>query len=114
MDILTKAAEEEGLMMPVHVSKVEGDGLGYDIRSFDDEGKEIHVEVKASKKNYSDGFEMSYNEVAASLDPDYKYRIYRIYGLNTKTKECRIKVYEGPVNEENFKLVKTKVAVYQK
>ena len=40
--------------------------------------------------------------------------IYRIYGLDTKTKECKVKVYEGPVNGANFKLVSTKVAVYQK
>ena len=53
-------------------------------------------------------------EVAASLDLDYKYLIYRIYGLNTKTRACRINVYEGSVNGDNFKLVSTKVAVYQK
>lgn len=57
---------------------------------------------------------MSYNEVSASLDPDYKYVIYRIYALNSRTRTCRIKVYEGPVNESNFKIVSTKVAVYQK
>lgn len=114
MDILTREAEEAGLKAPIHASKEEGDGLGYDIRSWDKDGKEVHVEVKASKDNYADGFEMSYNEVAASLDPNYKYSIYRIYGLNTKTKECKVKVYEGPVNDANFKLVSTKVAVYQK
>lgn len=114
MDILSKAAEADGCKEPIHVSKVEGDGLGYDIRAFDKDGKEIHIEVKATKSNYPDGFEMSYNEVAASLDPNYLYFIYRVYGLNTKTKACRIKVHKGPVTVDNFKLVSTKVAVYQK
>lgn len=114
MDILTKEAEAFGLKAPVHVSKIEGDGLGYDIRSWDADGNEVHVEVKASKDNYADGFEMSYSEVAASLDSHFKYIIYRIYGLNTKTKECKVRVYEGPVNDANYKLVSTKVAVYQK
>ncbi len=114
MGILTREAEASGLKAPFHASKEEGDGLGYDIRAWDKNGKEVHIEVKASKDNYADGFEMSYNEVAASLDTNYKYLIYRIYGLNTKTKECKVKVYEGPVNDANFKLVSTKVAVYQK
>lgn len=114
LDILTRDAEANGLKKPIHVSKVEGDGLGYDIRAWDKDGKEVHVEVKASKDNYADGFEMTYNEMAASLDPAYKYVIYRIYGLNVKTKECKVKVYEGPITDANFKLVSTKVAVYQK
>lgn len=114
MDILTKAAKDAGLKAPVHASKEEGDGLGYDIRYWTETGDEVHVEVKSSRTNYADGFEMSYNEVAASLDKNYKYEIYRIYGLNFKTKECHIKVYEGPVTEDHFNLVSTKIAVYQK
>lgn len=114
MDILTKEAEAAGLKAPVHVSKEEGDGLGYDIRAWDKAGKEVHVEVKASKAKYADGFEMSFNELKAFLDEDYGYIIYRVYGLNTKTKECKVKIYRGPVDDDNFKIVITKVAVYQK
>lgn len=114
MDILTREAESLGLRAPVHVSKEEGDGLGYDIRTWDKDGKEVHVEVKASKSKYADGFEMSFNELKASLDEEYEYLIYRIYGLNTKTKECKVKIYHGPVNADSFKIVMTKVAVYQK
>lgn len=114
MDILTKKAETEGCKLPIHVSKEEGDSFGYDIRAFDKDGNEIHVEVKTSKGNYADGFELSYNEVKASRVTDYKYMIYRVYGLNIKSKTCRIKVYDGPVNSNTFKLIVTKVAVYQK
>lgn len=113
MDVLTQRASASGDKPPVHVSKEEGDGLGYDIRYWEN-GQECHAEVKTSKDSYSDGFEMTYNELAASLDPNYKYVIFRVYGLNIKTKTCRLKEYVGPITDETFKLVTTKVAVYQK
>lgn len=114
MDFLTEEAKEIGAKVPVHVSKDEGDGLGYDIRAWDAEGNEIHIEVKTSKKNYIDGFELTYNEMTASSDNKYKYYVYRIYNLNSKTKECVLKIFEGPFNDDNYKMVTTKAAVYQK
>ena len=113
-DILLEEAKEKGLKLPVHVSKEEGDGAGYDILAWDKEGNEIHIEVKASKDRYADGFEMSRNEVEASKDTRFQYLIYRVYNLNSGNKECSIKVYSGPVTEDVFKLEPTKVAVYQK
>lgn len=114
MDFLVMKAEKIGAKAPVHVSKDEGDGLGYDIRAWDAEGNELHIEVKATKKNYIDGFEMTYNEIAASLDKKYKYYVYRLYGLNTVTKECDLKVFEGPFIEDNYNIVTTKAAIYKK
>ena len=114
MDVLIERAKKEGLKAPVHVSKEEGDGAGYDIRCWDADGNEEHVEVKATTDKYSDGFEMSRNEIEASKDPNYKYYIYRVYNLDPKTRKCLTKVYEGPVTEDKFNLVSTKVAVYQK
>lgn len=114
MSILTREAEKNGWKSPIHASKIEGDGLGYDIRAFDKYNKEIHIEVKATKKNVCDGFEITYNEVNSSRDTNYKYLIYVVYDLDMKTKNCKIKVYEGPVNEDNFTMFPTKYAVYQK
>ena len=114
MDILTKEAEAHGLKVPIHAAKDEGDGLGYDIRSWDVNGKEIHIEVKASMDKFADGFEMTCNEVNESNNPYYRYLIYRVYKLDIKNKECKLKVYEGPFNELNFNLVSTKFAIFQK
>lgn len=113
-DILSEDAKKNNLKMPVHVSKDEGDGTGYDIRAWDDGGNEIHVEVKASKNRYADGFEMSRNEIEVSKDPNYKYLIYRVYSLNVKMREYCIRIYKGPITEDEFKLEATKVAVYKK
>ena len=100
--------------MPVHVSKEEGDGAGYDIRAWDKDDKELHIEVKASKRNYSDGFEITRNEIEASKNKDYPYIIYRVYNLDIKNKNCSIEIYSGPVTDETFKLEPTKFIVYKK
>lgn len=113
-DFLKRKAEEEGLIKPVHASKEEGDGLGYDIRYWDKESNEIHVEVKTTTNNYTDGFEMTQNEIFASQNPNYKYEIYRIYNLSASKHECNLAVYEGPINDERFVLETKKVIVYQK
>lgn len=113
LDILTKEAIDNGYKTPVHASKDEGDGLGYDIRAWDADGNEIHIEVKTSTNNYSDGFEMSDNELKASQDTKFKYRIYRIYGLNAKTKECKLKVFECPFADDCYKVIPTKWVVYK-
>ena len=113
-DILTQKAEEHNLKMPVHVSKEEGDGAGYDIRAWDKDDKELHIEVKASKEKYSDGFEITRNEIEASKNKDYPYIIYRVYNLDIKNKNCSIEIYSGPVTDETFKLESTKFIVYKK
>lgn len=113
-DILTQEAEKNNLKKPIHVSKEEGDGVGYDIRAWDKDDKELHIEVKASKRNYSDGFEITRNEIEASKNKDYPYIIYRVYNLDIKNKNCSIEIYSGPVTDETFKLEPTKFIVYKK
>lgn len=112
-DILKQQAEENGLQTPIHVSKEEGDGLGYDIRAFDEQGNEIKVEVKASKKKFSDGFEMTKNEVEASLEYPEHYKIYYVYDIDIETKDCKIKIYEGPFTDESYRMVPTSYRIYQ-
>ena len=113
-DFLMALAQQEELDTPIHASKEEGDGLGYDIRYWDKDGKEIHVEVKTTTSSYVDGFEMTRNEIEASLNTNYDYQIYRVYDLQVKTKDCKIKIYKGPVDDEKFILETTKVVVFQK
>lgn len=113
LKLLTVQAEKEHLKMPLHVSKEEGDGAGYDIRSWDKYGKEIHIEVKASTNKFIDGFEMSRNEVNASLTDDI-YQVYYVYAINLEKKQCKIKIYDGPFIDENYKRVPTSFKIYNK
>ncbi|RHW45119.1 hypothetical protein DS832_08370 [Bombilactobacillus bombi] len=114
LDMLTKEAKLKGLKDPEQVSVTRGDGLGYDILSFDTAGNEIHVEVKTSTGKYADGFDITANEIAASQGEDVNYKIYRVYKLNSKTRKCELQIYEGPITKNRFKLVPTLYKFYQK
>jgi hypothetical protein len=65
-----------------HVSLEEGDGLGYDIRSFDHEdGSETFIEVKTTRSGVEAAFYMSENERQCWEENPGKYRLYRVFGL---------------------------------
>lgn len=54
-----------------HVSQTKGDGLGYDILSFDSQGNEIFIEVKTTTQGKNTPFYMTSNEVNfANKHPD--------------------------------------------
>lgn len=62
-------------------SKENGDGAGYDIKSFekiDGEYVEIYIEVKGTSKKIDEAFEISINEIEASNKYDKQYYIYRV------------------------------------
>ena len=61
-------------------SRDRGDGLGYDIRSFDPNyEKELFVEVKTTNSGKYQPFLISENERAFSNEQASRYRLYRIY-----------------------------------
>jgi len=62
-----------------HVSRTRGDGLGYDILSFETDGRERFVEVKTTAFSKSSPFYISRNEVAFSDDYADQYRLYRLF-----------------------------------
>lgn len=96
---------------PEHVSKIKGDGIDYDICFWDENDEEIHIEVKASKLKFSDGFELSSNELEVSRT-GFLYKIYFVYDLNIESKQCKLKIYNGPITESSFKLVPCSYKVY--
>lgn len=111
---LEDQADRDEKRPPVHVSKTEGDGLGYDIRAWDEDGKELHIEVKTTKTRYPDGFDMSRNELeVARVDGD-GYQIYRVYNLDVINQTCDIRIYKGPFAEEHYRFVPTMYKVYCK
>lgn len=65
-----------------HSSKEIGDGLGYDIQSFDKNGNSIYIEVKSTDKNNDRKFNITCNELAASKKFGIRYRLYRLYNIN--------------------------------
>jgi hypothetical protein len=59
--------------------------LGYDVLSFEDDGREKHIEVKGSRNSVFN-FHLTHNEIAASLSPSnnyYFYHVHHVFGKST-------------------------------
>ena len=62
-----------------HVSSTQGDGLGYDILSFGEDGRERLIEVKTTRFGGMTPFFASRNEVAVSVEESDRYHLYRVF-----------------------------------
>jgi hypothetical protein len=78
------------------VSKDIGDGLGYDIRSFDERGSELFIEVKTTRRGVNEPFMLTPNELAKSKEVRTQYAIYRVFEFGA---EPRVYVLSGAVDE---------------
>jgi hypothetical protein len=65
-----------------HASKEEGDGLGYDILSYDERGNEKYIEVKTTKHNRDTPFFITDGELKFSKENPEKYSLYRVYDFD--------------------------------
>lgn len=61
-----------------HVSTEDGDGLGYDVLSFFENGKEKYIEVKSTTTSLSSSFYLSRNELAFLNEHNEDAFIYRV------------------------------------
>lgn len=64
-----------------HVSKTRGDGLGYDILSFEESGKERLLEVKTTKSRAETPFFVSRNELQVSQDQAELFHLIRVFNF---------------------------------
>lgn len=62
-----------------HVSKSKGDGLGYDVLSFDADGKERFIEVKTTTFGRDTPFFVSRGELALSNGAHEQFHLYRLF-----------------------------------
>lgn len=83
-----------------YVANTIGDGLGYDILSYDKDGNEIHIEVKTTRTSNEYGFFMSKREIEESQRSHYK--LYRVYNFDEENKSADMKIIDGEVTEKNF------------
>lgn len=100
----TEKLNDCGILKEVeHVAITKGDGLGYDVVSYDENGKEILIEVKTTSTNRVDGFYLSPKEIEMSKEDNYK--IYRIYNLDMKTGNYDVKIFDNKEIQEMFRFV---------
>ena len=89
-----------------HVSVQEGDGAGYDILSFDDQGRKKYIEVKATRGGLDTDFFISPNELAFARSKDTQFSIYRVYDFKVGLGEASFYELIGdPL--ETFKAIPT-------
>lgn len=62
-----------------HVSVTRGDGLGYDILSFEPSGRERFIEVKTTSFGQKTPFFVSANEVRFARQKADQFRLYRLF-----------------------------------
>lgn len=73
------------------VSQVEGDGAGFDIRSFSETGEERLLEVKTTTGNNKTPFYLSRNERDFAEERADHFRIFRLYEFGKESKAFLIK-----------------------
>lgn len=99
-----------------HVSKSIGDGLGYDILSFekvDTDYREKYIEVKSTTGGKNKPFEITANEIKVSEEKGEQYCIYRFYGLSSTAKVVHYYECRGNI-KDNFTLEATTFKAYCK
>lgn len=67
-----------------HVAQTRGDGLGYDVLSFEIDGSPRHIEVKTTRYRKELPFFVSQNEVAASVHYGDRFQLYRLFQFEKK------------------------------
>jgi hypothetical protein len=72
---------------------------GYDIKSFDEDGVEILIEVKTTKSNVYSPFYISQNEIKVASINHGNYYLYRVHSLDLKSNTCDIYIKNGSVEE---------------
>lgn len=91
---------EKGLADKVeHVSKTKGDGLGYDILSFETDGRERFIEVKTTSFGKETPFYISRGEVKFAKSHAEQFRLYRLFDFR---REPRLFELPGPVDRHCF------------
>jgi len=81
------AAGEKRLAEKIeHVAATKGDGLGYDILSYELSGRERLIEVKTTQFAAAAPFYASRNEVVVSEEQSECYQIYRVFSFSKNPK----------------------------
>lgn len=66
------------------VSQADGDGLGYDIRSYEESGAEKWIEVKTTRGGSTTPFYLTRNENEVAKERPDAFRLYRLYDFSKK------------------------------
>ena len=77
------------------VSKLDGDGLGYDILSYDKHGNPMYIEVKTTTGPENGSIYITANEMEMSEMHSEQYYLYRVYDFNITKMEGKLSIRQG-------------------
>lgn len=83
----------------IWASKEYGDGLGYDILSYDANGNKKLIEVKTTDGRKDTPFYITNNELQKSIEEEKCFYLYRVYNYDTVNENGGILVYKGSLEE---------------
>jgi hypothetical protein len=82
----------------VHVARVEGDGAGYDIKSYTPAGEEKFIEVKTTRGDERSEFYLSAAEIKFSEGHADRYYLYRVFDFDLGTHSGRLFIQKGIIS----------------
>lgn len=80
-------------------AKERGDGLGYDVLSYDEKGNVKYIEVKTTTGKEDATYYITANELLKSQIEKDNYYLYRVYEFDTNTGLGEISVRRGALDE---------------
>ncbi len=78
-----------------HISRESGDGAGYDILSFNEDGSARFIEVKTTKGNHASPIYITRNELVKSIREPENYFLYRVYKYSEITETGELNIIKG-------------------
>lgn len=87
---------QKGLSSLADRVEIVKDGRGFDVLSFDENGAEIHIEVKTTSGNEKTPFLISRNEVMFFKKNPQNYFIYRLYNYEQKNNYADFFIVDNP------------------
>ena len=93
---LVRAGNERLAAKVERVSETQGDGLGFDVLSFEVGGRERFIEVKTTAYGASTPFFVTRNELAVSYDASEQFHLYRAFNFR---KQPRLFLKQGRLDQ---------------
>lgn len=99
-DILNINGRKDLADLVEHSSEIHGDGLGYDILSYETNGDKKYIEVKTTRSEINRPFYLTKNEIEFSKINKDNYYLYRLFDFNTSLNVGKFYIVKGDLYTE--------------
>lgn len=100
MEYETRLLQQAGIFhrTPIHEALRQGDGIGYDIKSYTFDDQEKFIEVKATRGPFNSNFYITQNELIKSRQVAENYYLYRLYDINEREGKGKLIIRRGSLD----------------